>query len=702
MLSIQVLEEEKAVEVLRGERTVGRLTYRLKRNGKALYPEALYHEAKGVRVEFGAVSVTDAFSIRANRLEIERKWRVEEAGSWQFCFDYWPYLSKNAEWVVPAVVYQENRFGKGQFPAGGLSRGWSFREDRIPVPSCSVLQEKDEVQAVFCSPAENEGELSSVKSFLVSDRPVFEIRIPYTERPLAYTAKGVAGPGMTRREDRSIRVSKKRLPYHYTRRFFVLVDSASHVTRSLGRVMDAAFAEFGKGRFTPIDWGRIASLKLHHLLSLLVERPEDGIAGLQMGKGNGFLQPYYEYTGGSFIIKSLEGAVILARAGKELCEPRLLELSAKMGACFLQGRLPNGLIQDMYSFKQKRWGGYFGVGIPKELNDGVNTRSNGEAMVAYLRLYRLLKETGVERKDFLEAAQENAWFFLTHPLAGEKAGSFGRWYDAGGTPLNTDGTNGAYIISELVELEKTTGMSHKNDEALSRAAAYYGRLAEKGAFYADTLDADCVDKEAGCALLHAFLDLYERDKKEEYLDTARMAADFVLSWVWTYPVAFPPKSPAGRKGLSTLGLTSVSVAHHHLDVYGLYIGHDFLRLWQATGEERWKQYAVLMIDACSQLVAGFQRSSGRVDRRAGWQPEQIDHTHWDYIHHRLWKKGAFKICIAWVPVLTLGALFDIRDRFPEVLDFRLDQEIVRKGITAFLAGPESSGPKGLRSLSRRL
>lgn len=684
MLTLQVLKAEMAVEVLRDEKAVGRLIYRLKRNGKALYPKALYWEGEWVRAEFAEVSVVDAFSIRENRIEIERTWQIEEAGSWQFCFDYMPYLSKDAEWVVPSVMYQENRFGRGKFPTGGLSRGWSFREDRIPVPSCSVLHEKGEVHAVFCAPAEKEGELSSVKSFLLLGNPAFEIRIPYSERPFSYTEKGVIGQGLTRRQDRSIRITKKRLPYRYQRRFYVLVDTTPHMTQSLGRVMDAAFEEFGEEPAARVDWGRIASLKLYHLLSLLVQRPKEGIVGLRMGKGNGFLQPYYENTGGSFIIKSLEGATLLARAGMELGEPRLVELSERIGACFLRGRLPNGLIQDMYNFRQKRWGGYFGAGVPEEMNDGANARSNGEAMISYLRLYCLLKESGVERKDFWEAAEQNARFFLTHPLTGEKTGSFGRWYDAGGTPFNTEGTNGAYIISELVELEKAAGKNHENDEVLTKAAAYYGGLIEKGAFYADTLDADCIDKEAGCALLHAFLDLYERDGADEYLDIARKAADFVLSWVWSYNIAFAPKSPAGRKGLSSSGLTGVSVAHHHLDVYGLYIGHEFLRLWQATGEERWKQHAIRMIDACSQLVSDFPRSFGRGDCRAGWQPEQINHTRWDYIHHRLWKKGDFKICIAWVPVLTLGALFDIRARFPEVLDFRLDPEIVRKGIHDFL------------------
>jgi uncharacterized protein YyaL (SSP411 family) len=200
-------------------------------------------------------------------------------------------------------------------------------------------------------------------------------------------------------------------------------------------------------------------------------------------------------------------------------------------------------------------------------------------MVNYLRLYELLKESGRQRDEFLHLAKKNAHFYIEHQLKGNDEGSFGRWWNADGSPLNTLGTNGAYIISLLVALEKLTGRQDDIDAALNKAGKYYASLIDSNGFYADTLDADCVDKEAGCALLRAFLDLYERSHDEFHLRYARLAAGFLLSWMFTYNIAFAAKSPLGKRNFQTVGMTTVSVAHHHLDFYGLFIAYDLLRLW---------------------------------------------------------------------------------------------------------------------------
>jgi hypothetical protein len=292
-------------------------------------------------------------------------------------------------------------------------------------------------------------------------------------------------------------------------------------------------------------------------------------------------------------------------------------------------------------------------------------------MSNYLRLYRLLRDAGRQRDEFLDVAKNNAGFYIMQQLEGEEEGSFGRWWDISGKPVNTLGTNGAYIISLLAELEKTTGRGDDIDRALEKAGKHYASLVEKNGFYADTLDADCVDKEAGVALLRAFLDLYERSRDEFYLKYARLAAGFVLSWMFTYDVAFDAKSPLGKRGFKTAGMTAVSVAHHHLDFYGLAIAYDFLRLWETAHEDLWKKCALLMMEACSQLVANEKDRMGKSKEFSGWQPEQINQTNWDYKSHMLGTKGRFHTCVAWVVVLTLGAMLDIRERYPEILDFRL-------------------------------
>ena len=118
-------------------------------------------------------------------------------------------------------------------------------------------------------------------------------------------------------------------------------------------------------------------------------------------------------------------------------------------------------------------------------------------------------------------------------------------------------------------------------------------------------------------------------------------------------------------------MTAVSVAHHHLDFYGLFIAYDFLRLWEATKDELWRACAQKMIDACGQLISSGKDLLGKSRDFTGWQPEQVNQTNWDYKLRYLGTKGRFHTCVAWVVVLTLGAMLDIRERFPDVLNFKL-------------------------------
>ena len=119
---------------------------------------------------------------------------------------------------------------------------------------------------------------------------------------------------------------------------------------------------------------------------------------------------------------------------------------------------------------------------------------------------------------------------------------------------------------------------------------------------------------------------------------------------------------------STVGMTSVSVAHHHMDFYGMSMAYDFLRLHEATGDGFYREQAVLMMNACRQLIGTKQNSLGRSSRFLGWQPEQINYTDWDYFDRPERFCGTYGIDIAWVNVLGLSSYLKIKRRFPAALE----------------------------------
>jgi hypothetical protein len=670
-MNLELISTDKKVEIIHDRVEVGKLFYSIRMGKTILEPDKILREADNViKIVFKDAELKDEFIINEGFIKIKRHWKILKPGRWQLMFGYCPGPDLR-QWLVPSVMYGKNEVGAGRFPRGGIDEGWSFREDRIPVPSCSILHDGLNWQAVFTSPAKNDGDISSVKTFLKGAIPAFEIKVPYTEEPYTYTEKGIVTGGLTGKTGRVFNIHK--VPFEYSRTFYIAFGKCAHVSEIYISLAARALDEFGTGgeRLLKANWSEVASNKFNHLKFLLIDNQK--VTAVKQGKGNGLFQSFHNYTSGSFLTKSLEGALIFAKASKELGNEKYLDIAERIGDFFLAGALPNGLHRDSYSLKDGRWGGYMGVGTPEGLVEGANTRCNGEVMINYLKLYNLLKDARRQKDEFLDLVKRNADFYMEHQLKGKEEGSFGRWWDISGRPLNTLGTNGAYIISLLVELEKITGKRDDIDDALKKAGSYYASLVDNNYFYADTLDADCVDKEAGCALLRAFLDLYERSSDELYLRYAGLCAGFILSWMFTYDVAFNPGSPAGKRDFKTLGMTAVSVAHHHLDFYGFSIAYDFLRLWEATKDELWKKCGLIMINSCVQLISDRQDLLGRSKDFIGWQPEQINQTNWDYKLRFLGTKGRFHTCVAWTVVLTLGALLDIRERHAGIINYKLSE-----------------------------
>ena len=666
-----LINKNGLVEITHAGTRLGGVYYGIRRGKVTLEPNEIHIDAGNVvTVTFAGAKLEDEFIAGQDCITIKRRWTILSPGRWQLLFNYQP-SADSGQWIVPSVMYAKNEMGAGSFPRGGVEKGWSFREERIPVPSCSILHNGSHWQAAFTNPSTQENEISSVKTYLKEGKPAFEISVPYIEEPFTYTEKGILMGGLTAKTAAFFEI--KKAPFEYSRGFFIAFGRCNHVSEIFIKLTALALDLFDApgGEHLKTDWSTVAALKFHHLKYLLIDKA--GITAIQQGKGNGLFQSFHNYASGSFLTRGMEGAVIFARAAGEPGNAEYRAIAERIGDFFLAGSLPNGLHRDSYSLKDGRWGGYMGVGTPEELMNGANTRCNGEVMVNYLRLYKLLKDAGKPRNDFLDLAKKNAAFYISHQLQGDEEGSFGRWWDADGRPLNILGTNGAYIIGLLIELEKITGKTDATDEALKRAGRHYASLADSNRFYADTLDADCVDKEAGVALLRAFLDLYERSHDEYYLRYAVLCAGFILSWMFTYNVAFDASSPAGQRNFKTLGMTAVSVAHHHLDFYGLFIAYDFLRLWEAAGDALWKRCAQLMIHSCGQLISDRDDLLGRGKDFIGWQPEQVNQANWDYKLRFLGTKGRFHSCVAWPVVLTLGAMFDIRERFPDILDFNLSQ-----------------------------
>ncbi|WP_298506839.1 hypothetical protein [uncultured Sphaerochaeta sp.] len=647
-------------------------------------PCALIINEESITADFGPLgTIEDRLLSRGNLLVLTRNWNLRQQGSYrlQAAFSYDDQELEN-KLFIPALWYQDNNKGKGCFPSRERSANWSFLETRMSIPCCAQLSNGKRLFTCASKPATDKMFVASV----APDRHGLIISIPGSEWPYSYQGKqslvdtsSLALP--------CLEVSSQGLAY--TRTFYLSNQKAGSSLEGYCQFVQGLNALSPEDKVEGIGWDHWFEYKLTRLINL-VQNDGKGLAYLLMGEGNGEVQDVYKFTSASFLVKSLQGAQELASLTKyqpktnalvtaranlatkfSLPDNHLLlaEVAKRIGDFFLQAERSEGVFQDNYDLVNDIWGGYLGIGEHPEYKSMVNSRCNGEAMKQYVLLARTLQKLEREEISYLSLARRVARFYCEAQLS---SGSFGRWWTEKGKPGDIQGTNGAYIGSFFCTiiplLSDEDPLKADLLSAVHQAYSFYSELAYEGEFYGDTLDADSCDKEAGVALLSFFLDLYDLEHDKRLLESAKLAAQFIVQWIWQFDSYLPRESMLGQRNFRTRGMTSVSVAHHHLDFYGMAIAYEFLRYAAWTGEVFYQQQAKLMIEACRQLVATETDQLGRDETYIGWQPEQLNHTTWEYFNRTHAMQGYYDIDIAWVTVLTLGSYQLILEKFPSMLE----------------------------------
>jgi hypothetical protein len=618
-------------------------------------PRAVAVEGARVRASLPMGTVTDNLALAPDGgLDVVRRWDLRPRGPVRCLFTV-EAGGAYPRWVVPAVMYDGNAEGRGRFPRGGLEVGWSFREDRCPIPSCAVVAGDSGSWALFTQPAPDEARLSSIRSSAAPGGAALEVGVPWIEGPRSYREKGWPIGGQHGPRGRWFAAG----PLASERRFTLLPGAGPRIPyQALFTAARARSAPPGGALWAGADWGRYIALKAHWLRTFGLYR-KGGVTGIIRGPRMApvLQQLFGDYVGGSFLSKGMEAAACLQRLAAETGDPGPAEEARAIADFLLAGELPAGLAFDDYSIHARRFGGFFFPG--RRLSRAASTRCMGESAQQYVRLHELAGPAADPR--WLDHARRVAGFLASRQLPD---GNLGRFWSPDGALLDARGTNGAYGIWLMAELARATGDRSWLGPA-RRAADFFIRTAvAPQRFTFDTLDAECVDKEAGHALLRAFLLLHRLTGERDLLEAARESAAYCLGWQYCWDVPFSPSTPLAALGFHTLGGTAVSVAHHHLDAYGMAIALDFLRLSSTLAEPCWAEWAHDLMGFCSQAVSTPERPLSLGADYVGWQPEQFNQTDWDYLHHLVGGKGRYSSDAAWVASLTLGAALDIRSEFP--------------------------------------
>jgi hypothetical protein len=175
-----------------------------------------------------------------------------------------------------------------------------------------------------------------------------------------------------------------------------------------------------------------------------------------------------------------------------------------------------------------------------------------------------------------------------------------------GDAVSWEGTAGMSWIPALVEAGHL--------EEAGRAGDYFKQF---DTWFGAPEDVDLAPtSEDGYAAVMAFVAL-------EDWETARRAADWMLTFRYTYDVAFSPRTILGAFGFRTRGADQASPANQHLHAFGLVCLPEMVRLARATGEARYLESTRENLDCFRQFIA---REDGDFNAQRGMASERYYQT----------------------------------------------------------------------------
>lgn len=517
-----------------------------------------------------------------------------------------------SHYVIPGVSLNGNHWGRGKEPKGLLCGGepWVFDYRRTTIPACTVSENAEEYFALMASD-ESPLSLQASCSMIPQEDGSMAHRLlyPCIERPKTYCTRDGYAPA----HEEFVTIEPKGT---VKTECFLLSGKPVFPNFGTAAAEDAALELLGSPFASAYTAEETAELACEFAKRLVVEtngRKMFSIGQLPDEEGRFENREGHEFgwcgQNGMYSRLFLERG--LKKEDQELIDTAVSNLDAWSHEA-VEG---TGLIHTHY-----HW-------MLSGESDVEDTCNLGYAVLELTKAWEAARMAGLVKPDWLKAAKGVAEFFMAH--WSEQSGFGKAWNVKTGECADPEGTIGAYLIPGLVELYLAEGDA-RFLEAARRACRFY-RDRDLAAFQctAGALDTYCIDKESSGPLLAGSLALYELDGTQEWLECAKMAGWYFCSWMFHHDTIPRKDSDFARYGYRTLGGTSVSAQHHHIDPWGALVVPQIVRLWKITGDAHWRKRAVLLWANAVQNIAPAQGKTihGHF-RAAGAQNEGYFHCCW--------------------------------------------------------------------------
>ncbi|MGH3662976.1 MAG: hypothetical protein ACRDTQ_14095 [Micromonosporaceae bacterium] len=234
--------------------------------------------------------------------------------------------------------------------------------------------------------------------------------------------------------------------------------------------------------------------------------------------------------------------------------------------------------------------------------DGLHARTLAEATLFLRRAVAAEQAAGTPRPRWLHAVRSNLDVAVRNQRADGNLGSLLHAVD--GRVLSWAGAAGLSWVGALAEASELDG---RYLEAAEQAGDYYARFVHEEFLHGAPEDVDLAPtSEDGYAAIIAYTALWRATREPRWLALARHAADWMLTFRYSYDVHFDQHTLLGQYGFRSRGADQASPSNQHLHAYGLICLPEMVELAHATGDQHY-------LDRAKENLACFRQFIARAD-----------------------------------------------------------------------------------------
>jgi beta-galactosidase len=520
-------------------------------------------------------------------------------------------------WLVPGVFYGQNRLPECTRPYPRYEAGvrdaesmtwdaWSFRADRCATPAVFARDGEGGGALVLAAEHGESGEAGVGFALLPGGRPALRLHAPYREEPVSYYGSSEPRPAET--------------PFHlwqpgesHTLGFSVhLLDADPHAYAPVLRAHHERTADSGQdAAWVSLDEAaELTAYGLHRwhyradppvlLETAAFDREALGESGDRQAMHVSWISGV-PYAHALLLHARRTGNAQQAGAAVGVLDHIAGNLTPG-GTFWGQWTRKNGWAHGWHPDRRR-----------------LHSRTLADATLFLLRALVAERARGRDHPRWEHAVRSN----LAAAAAGQDTAT-GRLpaalASATGEALDHVGGAGLSWIAPLAEAAGVLGEPSLLDAA-RRAGAHHAADVRAEFLCGAPEDVSLAPtSEDGYNALIAYTLLHEADPGDaRWLELARQAADWTLTFRYTYDVHFPGDTLLGRYGFRTRGADQASPSNQHLHAFGLICLPETVRLARYLGDPYYLRSARENLDCFRQFVArrdgDFNAYRGMVSER---------------------------------------------------------------------------------------